>query len=59
MPSAPARPHSVDLWLCGHHYRSSLAALNAAGALIESIGDAGSEFLQELADTVPASTVAS
>ena len=31
---APARPHSVDLLLCGHHYRASGAALAAAGAVI-------------------------
>jgi hypothetical protein len=33
-PAAPARPHSVDLLLCGHHYRTSGAALAAAGAVI-------------------------
>ena len=33
MPANPARPHSTDLLLCGHHYRMSrrtLAAMNAA-----------------------------
>jgi hypothetical protein len=34
IPPAPARPHSVDLLLCGHHYRASCAALAAAGAMI-------------------------
>ena len=34
IPPAPARPHSADLLLCGHHYRASGAALAAAGALI-------------------------
>jgi hypothetical protein len=34
IPPAPARPHSVDLLLCGHHYRASGAALAAAGAVI-------------------------
>jgi hypothetical protein len=33
MPPAPARPHPVDLLLCGHHYRVSAAALTAAGAV--------------------------
>jgi len=28
------RPHPVDLLLCGHHYRASLAALHAAGAAV-------------------------
>lgn len=32
MPPAPGRPHLVDLWLCGHHYRASRQALAAAGA---------------------------
>jgi hypothetical protein len=34
MPSAPGRPHAVDLLLCGHHYRVSRAALAAAGAAV-------------------------
>jgi hypothetical protein len=37
MPSAPGRVHPVDLWLCGHHYRASLAALSAAGAAVEDL----------------------
>jgi hypothetical protein len=34
MPPTPARPHPVDLLLCGHHYRVSRAALAAAGAVV-------------------------
>jgi hypothetical protein len=34
IPAASARRHSVDLLLCGHHYRTSCAALAAAGAVI-------------------------
>ncbi len=34
IPPTSARPHSVDLLLCGHHYRTSRAALTAAGAVI-------------------------
>jgi hypothetical protein len=34
IPPASARPHSVDLLLCGHHYRAYRAALAAAGAVI-------------------------
>jgi hypothetical protein len=34
IPPVPARPHSVDLLLCGHDYRASGAALAAAGAVI-------------------------
>jgi len=35
MPPTPSRPHSVDLLLCGHHYRVSRESLAAAGARIE------------------------
>jgi hypothetical protein len=35
MPPAPQRRHSVDLLLCGHHYRVSRQALVAARARIE------------------------
>jgi hypothetical protein len=35
MPATPNRPHSVDLLLCGHHYRVSRQALAAAGARID------------------------
>ncbi len=34
MPPTADRPHTVDLWLCGHHYRQSRAALEAAGATV-------------------------
>ena len=34
MPPSAARPHPVDLLLCGHHYRASQAALHAAGATV-------------------------
>ena len=35
MPPTPSRPHPVDLWLCGHHYRASLSSLQLAGASVE------------------------
>jgi hypothetical protein len=35
MPPTAQRPHSVDLLLCGHHYRVSRQALTAARARIE------------------------
>jgi hypothetical protein len=35
MPPTPQRQHSVDLLLCGHHYRVSRRALAAAQARIE------------------------
>lgn len=47
MPAVPGRPHPVDLWLCGHHYRASVAALNAAGAMAEFLGDPENEFPRE------------
>jgi len=37
MPPVPGRAHPVDLWLCGHHYRASLAALCAVGATVEDL----------------------
>ncbi len=40
MPPTADRPHRVDLWLCGHHYRASLAALLAAGATVEDLAGA-------------------
>ena len=33
IPSTSARPHPVDLLLCGHHYLASRAALVAANAV--------------------------
>jgi hypothetical protein len=42
LPASAARPHPVDLWLCGHHYRVSQAALAEAGAAVQTLGhDAG------------------
>jgi len=35
MPPVPGRRHSVDLLLCGHHYRVSQKALAAARARVE------------------------
>ena len=35
MPAAATRPRTVDLLLCGHHYRVSLAAAMAAHGTIE------------------------
>ena len=35
MPPTAQRPYSVDLLLCGHHYRVSRQALTAARARIE------------------------
>jgi hypothetical protein len=37
MPPTAGRAHPVDLWLCGHHYRASLAALLAAGARVQHL----------------------
>lgn len=47
MPPVPGRPYPVDLWLCGHHYRASLAVLDAAGAMVEFVGDFENQFLRE------------
>jgi hypothetical protein len=37
MPRTPARPHETDLLLCGHHYRVSRGALEAAGAAVREL----------------------
>jgi hypothetical protein len=37
MPPTASRPYAVDLWLCGHHYRASRAALAKSGAAIEDL----------------------
>lgn len=37
IPPTPERRHSVDLLLCGHHYRISRKALAAARARIENL----------------------
>ena len=37
MPPTPERPDSVDLLLCGHHYRVSRQALAAVRARIENL----------------------
>jgi hypothetical protein len=34
MPPTASRPHPVDLFLCGHHFRVSQAALRAGGAAV-------------------------
>ncbi len=38
MPATATRPAPVDLWLCGHHYRVSQAALAEAGAAVQMLG---------------------
>jgi hypothetical protein len=45
MPATPTRPHPVDLWLCGHHYRASQAALAEAGAAVQTVGHDGADWL--------------
>ena len=37
MPPASGRIRPVDLWLCGHHYRASRAALLLTGARVEEL----------------------
>jgi hypothetical protein len=55
IPPASARPHSVDLLLCGHHYRASCAALAAAGAVIMDDRRSGGTIMAgyELGDPMP------
>ena len=37
MPPTATRPRPVDLWLCGHHYLASRAALKSAGAQVHQL----------------------
>ena len=53
MPPAAGRPQPVDLLLCGHHYRVSRRALDAAGALVRCLpgkADAAAAALLEAVD---------
>lgn len=59
IPPTPERPHPVDLWLCGHHYRASLVALQIAGALVENLGWAPDELDAERAPAVQHSGILS
>ena len=45
MPATATRPHPVDLWLCGHHYRASRAALAGAGAAVQTLGHDAADWL--------------
>ena len=37
MPPTAARPHETELLLCGHHYRVSRPALEAAHAAVREL----------------------
>jgi hypothetical protein len=37
MPPTATRPHQTDLLLCGHHYRVSRRALEAAQAIVREL----------------------
>ena len=54
IPPTPARPHSVDFLLCGHHFRTSVAALAAAGAVIINDRRSGGTSVSELETGHPA-----
>lgn len=53
VPPGPRRDHPVDLWLCGHHYRASVATLATASAICEDIAYTGSSTPDDHA-TIPA-----
>jgi hypothetical protein len=59
IPPASARPHSVDLLMCGHHYRAFRAALAAAGAVVMDDRRSHGTSLAEPAtgDPAPAETM--
>lgn len=45
IPASAARPNPVDLWLCGHHYRVSHAALAQAGAAVLTLDHGAGDWL--------------
>lgn len=44
MLPSPSRPHTTELFLCGHHYRVSRAALAAASAVVRELPDTPSDI---------------
>ena len=52
MPPTRRRRHSVDLLLCGHHYRVSRPALVAARARIENLPGKADAAAAALLETV-------
>ncbi len=59
IPPASARPHPVDLLLCGHHYLSAKAALALVGAVVMDETGAivdPAPVSQERCDSTPART---
>ncbi len=52
MPPTSERRHSVDLLLCGHHYRVSRRALEAAGARVENLPGKAAAAEAALLETV-------
>jgi len=52
MPATHERRHSVDLLLCGHHYRVSRPALTAAQARIENLPGKADAAAAALLETV-------
>jgi len=58
MPPTASRPHETELLLCGHHYRTSRAALAAAHATVSelpgSAADAAAWFHDDPVQAAPA-----
>jgi hypothetical protein len=52
MPATPERRHSVDLLLCGHHYRVSRQALAAVHARVEDLPGKADAAAAALLETV-------
>jgi hypothetical protein len=52
MPPTLERQHSVDLLLCGHHYRVSRQALTATGVRVEDLPGKAEAAAAALLETV-------
>jgi len=57
MPPTATRRHSVDLLLCGHHYRVSCKALAAVNATVTELSEMSGNRLTALLPDVPQSRV--
>ena len=57
IPPTVSRPHSVDLLLCGHHYRVSSQALAAAGATVSELPEIAGNRPTALLPELPGSRI--
>jgi hypothetical protein len=59
MPPGPARRHTTELLLCGHHYRVSKTALTKVGAIVRELPDTPEDVASWIGHQVPVTRAAS